>query len=80
MDRAPVRLPLQISHKEMKSAEVHLAMACDNLTTAVYLQRTFPGVETDAQLVEWRKELWEAVACVISAWAKDTMLTVLVIA
>jgi hypothetical protein len=76
-----------ISHKEMKSAEIHLTTAHNNLTTAMYSQRTFPGAEMDAQLAEWRKELaeWrkelrEAVVHVRSAWAKDVMLTILVIA
>jgi hypothetical protein len=68
-----------LSHKEVKSAELHLTMACDNLTTALYSQKTYPGVEMDAQLVEWRKELQAAMACVISAWATDVMLTVSVI-
>jgi hypothetical protein len=46
-----------ISHKEMKSSELYLATAHDNLTTALYSQKTYPGVETDAQLAERRKEL-----------------------
>jgi hypothetical protein len=68
------------AHKEMKSAEIHPATARDNLTTAVYAQGSTPGVEMDGQLVVWWKELWEAVAHVRSAWAKDTMLTLSVIA
>jgi hypothetical protein len=46
-----------ISHKEMKSAELYLATARDNLMTALYLQKTYPQAETDTQLVERRKEL-----------------------
>jgi hypothetical protein len=41
-----------LSHKEVKRTEIHLATARDNLTTAMYAQKTFPGVETDKQLVE----------------------------
>jgi hypothetical protein len=46
-----------ISHKEVKSAELHLATAHDNLMTALYSQKTYPRVETDAQLMELRKQL-----------------------
>jgi hypothetical protein len=69
-----------ISHKEMKSAELYLATARDNLTTALYSQKTYPGAETDAQLAERRKELRATMTRVVSARAKDAMLTISVIA
>jgi hypothetical protein len=69
-----------ISHKEMKRAELYLTTARDNLTTALYSQKTYPRAETDMQLAERRKELRATMARVVSAWAKDAILTISVIA
>jgi hypothetical protein len=68
-----------VAHKETKSAEVHLATARGNLTTAVYTHGYTPSEAADQLLVQWWEELQGAVARLRTAWARDAMLMTSVI-
>jgi hypothetical protein len=69
-----------VAHKETKSAEIHLAMAHGNLTTAMYKHTYAPSEAVDQMLVQQWEELGSAVACLRTVWARNAMLTTSVIA
>jgi aspartate beta-hydroxylase len=68
------------AHKETKSAEIHLATARGNLTTALYKHGYAPSEAADQMLVQRREELQSAVARLRMGQAQDTMLTTSVVA
>jgi hypothetical protein len=69
-----------VAHKETKSAEIHLATARGNLTTALYKHGYAPSEAADKMLVQRRGELRSAVARLRMVWVQDAMLTTSVIA
>jgi hypothetical protein len=68
-----------VAHKETKSAEIHLATARGNLTTALYKHGYTPSEAADKMLEQRRKELQSAVMRLRTAWVRDAMLTTSVI-
>jgi hypothetical protein len=69
-----------VAHKETKSAEIHLATAHGNLTTALYKHGYAPSEAADQMLVQRQEELWSAVVRLRTAQAQDAMLTTSVVA
>jgi hypothetical protein len=80
MSEDPKEKEWVVAHKETKSAEIHLATARGNLTTALYKHGYAPSEAADKMLVQRREELRSAVARLRMAWAHDAMLTMSVIA
>jgi hypothetical protein len=69
-----------VAHKETKSAEIHLATARGNVTTALYKHGYAPSEAADQMLVQRRVELRSALARLRTAQAQDALLTLSVIA
>jgi hypothetical protein len=69
-----------VAHKETKSAEIDLATARGNLTTALYKHGYAPSEAADKMLVQRRGELRSAVARLRTVWVQDAILTTSVIA
>jgi hypothetical protein len=63
-----------VAHKEVKSAEIHLATARGNLTTAIYKHGYAPSEAADKTLEQRRGELRSAIARLRTARASDAML------
>jgi hypothetical protein len=69
-----------VAHKENKSAEIHLATARGNLTTALYKHGFAPSEEADKMLEQRRKELRKAVGRLRTARVQDALLHTSVVA